>query len=209
MSLLLFLLKVVGVSLPAVLWPGPITAAAVAMGHRRRYAGAFIGLGHAIIELPLMILIMLGMDKLLKSTRTQMVIGLAGGAVLLVMAIRMLTNLKTADDPKAEHAKAKPVLTGLILSVSNPYFLLWWATVGLTLATGARQLGIWAFGLFAVVHWLCDCVWLQTLSWASFKGTRVLGPHSQRIVLLICALTLLAFGAYFIYSALSEFSRLF
>lgn len=88
-----------------------------------------------------------------------------------------------------------------MLSAGNPYFLFWWATVGLALATTATGMGIWAFALFAVVHWLCDFVWLGALSWASFKGTGLFGASIQRIVLVICAVALFFFGLFFIYNA--------
>ena len=182
--MLLFLIQVVVISLSGVMAPGPVTAAAIATGSRNRYAGTLIAIGHGIIEFPLMILIILGMSRIFEAARTQIVIGLAGGTFLLIMAIQMLISSKTVENPQSRVRKEKPILTGLILSAGNPYFLLWWATVGLTLATGAAQLGIWAFALFAIVHWLCDCIWLQTLSWASFKGSILLGPRGQRIVLL-------------------------
>ncbi len=201
MSLLFFLIQVVVISLSGVMAPGPVTAAAVAMGTRSRWAGTLIAIGHGIIEFPLMILIMLGMDKLLKSTNAKIIIGLAGGVFLVIMAIQMLRNLRSAEKEQAKVTKSTPVLAGVILSVGNPYFLLWWATIGLALATTAKGFGIWAFGLFAVVHWLCDFVWLGVLSWASFKGSGLLGPRSQRIVLLICSVFLLVFGVVFIYNA--------
>ena len=201
MALLFFLFQVIAVSLSGVMAPGPVTAAAIAMGSRNRYAGILIAFGHGIIEFPLMILIMLGMSKMLKSTAIQIAIGLAGGLFLLVLAVKMMTNLKTISNSQDKPVSDKPLLAGVILSAGNPYFLLWWATVGLALVTTATRLGIWAFALFAVVHWLCDCVWLQALSWASFKGSVLLGPHSQRIVLQICSLALLVFGLFFIYNA--------
>ncbi len=181
--------------------PGPVTAAAVAMGTRSRYAGALIAVGHGIIEFPLMILIVLGMDKLLKSANAKIVIGLAGGVFLLRMAIQMLRNLRSAEKEQAKVAKSAPVLAGIILSAGNPYFLLWWATIGLALATTATGIGIWAFVLFAIVHWLCDLVWLSALSWASFKGSVLLGPRGMRIVLMICSAALLVFGVVFIYTS--------
>lgn len=208
MSLLLFLIQVVIISLSGVMAPGPVTAAAIVMGARSRYAGLALAVGHAIIEFPLMILIILGLSRIFESAKTQIVIGLAGGTFLLIMAIQMLVNLRKANEPETKHTKTKPVLTGLILSAGNPYFLLWWATVGLTLATGARQLGIWAFALFAIVHWLCDCIWLQALSWASFKGTKLLGGKSQRIILMICSAVILFFGLFFIYNATANLIKM-
>jgi len=207
-SLLLFLVQVVVISLSGVMAPGPVTAAAIATGSRNRYAGTFIALGHGIIEFPLMILIILGMGKILESTKTQIVIGLAGGIFLLIMAGQMLIGLKTTENPQSPARKEKPILTGLILSAGNPYFLVWWATIGLTLATGARQLGIWAFALFAIVHWLCDCIWLQALSWASFKGASLLGPRRQRIILMICSAALFFFGLFFLYNAADNLIRM-
>ncbi len=92
-----------------------------------------------------------------------------------------------------------PLTAGVVLSAGNPYFLLWWATAGLTLITTARtNFGIWAFVLLALVHWSCDLVWLTALSWASFKGSVLLGPKSQRIVLAVCAAAMAGFGLYFI-----------
>jgi len=207
-NLPLFLIQVVIISLSGAMAPGPVTTAAIAMGSRSRHAGSLIVLGHAIIEFPIMLLIILGMDKLLKSNNIQIAIGLAGGIFLLIMAIKMLTNLNALQNQQDKTSKHKPILTGLILSAGNPYFILWWATVGLTLATTAGQLGIWAFALFVIFHWLTDLVWLQALSWASFKGTKLLGQKSQRIVLIICSIALLLFGLFFIYNSASSLIKL-
>ena len=201
MSLLFFIIEVVVISLSGVMAPGPVTAAAIGMGTRSRYAGPLIAVGHGVVEFPLMILIVLGVGRILKLPTAQIVIGLAGGIFLLIMAIQMLKSLRSAEEQQAQVTKSAPVLAGIILSAGNPYFLLWWATVGLALVTTATRLGIWAFALFAVVHWLCDCVWLQALSWASFKGSALLGHRSQRAILQICSLALLAFGLFFIYNA--------
>lgn len=208
MSLLLFLIQVVIISLSGAMAPGPVTTAAIAMGSRSRHAGALIVLGHAIIEFPVMLLIILGMAKILQSPKTQIAIGLAGGTFLLLMAIHMLKSITKTQILTDKTGKQKPILTGIILSAGNPYFILWWATVGLTLATTAGSLGIWAFILFVIVHWLIDLVWLQALSWASFKGTKLLGQKSQRIVLIICSIALLLFGLFFIYNSTSSLIKL-
>jgi threonine/homoserine/homoserine lactone efflux protein len=93
-------------------------------------------------------------------------------------------------------------MTGLILSASNPYFLLWWATVGLNLAKDAAGLGYIAIILFAMVHSLCDMGWLEILSFTSYKGTKFLNEKSQRIVLGVCAAAIIFFGIYFILKSL-------
>ncbi len=209
MTLLFFLIEVVVISLSGVMAPGPVTAAAIGMGTRSRYAGALIAVGHGIVEFPLMILIVLGMGRILKLPAAQIVIGLAGGIFLLIIAIQMLRSLRSAEKQQAQVTKSAPVLAGIILSAGNPYFLLWWATIGLALATTATGIGTWAFVVFAIVHWLCDLVWLSALSWASFKGSVLLGPRGLRIVLMICSAALFAFGLFFIYNAAKILLRRF
>ena len=201
MELVLFLIEVVVISLSGVMAPGPVTAAAIGMGTRSRYAGPLIAVGHGVVEFPLMILIVLGVGRILKLPTAQIVIGLAGGIFLLIMAIQMLKSLRSAEKQQAQVTKSAPVLAGIILSAGNPYFLLWWATIGLALATTATGIGIWAFALFAIIHWLCDLIWLSALSWASFKGSVLLGPRGMQIVLMICSAALFVFGLFFIYNA--------
>jgi len=201
MELVWFLVRVVGVSLSGVMMPGPVTAAAVVMGVRNRWAGALMAIGHGIIEFPLIVLITLGMKEIIESTPVKIIIGLAGGTFLIIMAVQMLRNPESANKPQVTVSKSAPLLAGVILSGGNPYFFVWWATVGLALATTATGLGVWAFVLFAIVHWLCDLVWLEALSWASFKGSVLLNPRRQRIVLVVCAIVLLGFGALFITGA--------
>jgi threonine/homoserine/homoserine lactone efflux protein len=116
-----------------------MTAAAIAMGARNRFAGALMAVGHGIIEFPLMILITLGIDKILKSATTKIVIGFAGGVFLVIMAIRMLRSLRSAEQQEVKVTKSGPVVAGIVLSGGNPLFLVWWATVGLNLAVGEFQ----------------------------------------------------------------------
>jgi threonine/homoserine/homoserine lactone efflux protein len=182
--------------------PGAVTAAAIAQGARRRWAGALMAIGHGIVEIPLIFLIMLGLGVLFQANGFKIGVGLFGGAFLIWMGIGMLRAVGKVDSEPGSVGRAGPLMTGLILSISNPYFLLWWATVGLNLTLEARDLGWIAFLLFAIVHWLCDLVWLTILSLGSFHGTNILGARQERIVLYVCGVALAAFGALFIYRAL-------
>jgi len=197
-----FLATVVLISLSGVMAPGPITAATIALGARSRYAGLLIAIGHGLIEVPLIFLITLGLGKFLEFKNVRIIIASAGAAFLIWMALGMLKNLKE-QDPTAKYKNSSPLVAGMILSASNPYLLVWWATVGLTLIAKARLLGITAFALFAVVHWLCDLLWLNALAWASFKGTHLLSGKLQRVVLCFCAAALICFGVKFIHDASS------
>ena len=184
--------------------PGSVTAATIAHSTRTKHAGALIALGHGAFEMPLIFLIMLGLDVFLQDERVKICIGLAGGAFLVWMGVSMLADGRKGSEGEAKKKEdgAGPVLTGFVLSMTNPYFLLWWATVGLSLAIKAKSLGVMAFVLFAVVHWMCDFVWLEFLSVATNKGADVLGRRGQKVILDICSVALILFGCYFMFDAI-------
>ena len=201
MALGLFLIQVFIISISGAMQPGPVTATAITMGTRNRWAGSLLAVGHGIVEFPLMVLIIFGLGTIFQKTSAQIVIGVAGGLALLYMAYGMF---KTVSHPVAvgEGArKDKPILAGIIFTVSNPYFLIWWATVGLGLATNATKFGLYAFVLFAIVHWLVDFMWVTALSFASFHGTTLFGQKVQRRVMQVCAGAMLFFGLFFLYKA--------
>ena len=201
-TLLIFLGEVFVISLTGALQPGPVTATAITIGTHNRWAGVLLALGHGIIEFPLIVVIVMGMGKYFQIPKVQIAIGLAGGAFLILMGVQTYLGLKAGPDNKPKALHGKPILAGIILTGSNPYFLLWWATVGLALANQApAEWGIWAFVFFALTHWFVDLVWLHLLSWASFKGSVLLGRHGLKIVLAFCATALFGFGIFFIYNA--------
>jgi len=201
-----FLLKVVVISLSGVMAPGPMTAATLAAGARRRHAGLGLAVGHGIVEFPLMILLVAGASVWLKMPAFQLAIGLVGGVVLLVLGGQMLARVRHPPTVAATAHPAGPVWTGIVLTGGNPYFLLWWATVGLTLATQASSLGVWAFVVFAITHWLCDLLWLEVLSNASFKGVKVLGPRTLPAIQGVCGAAMAVFGGWFLWDAVRGLS---
>lgn len=206
-ELLVFLGQAAVISLSGAMAPGPVSATALATGTRSRHAGAQMALGHGVVEVPLIVLIVLGAGVLLEKPGVRVGIGFAGGIMLAAMGARMLLATRGCAGGAAQGRDCLPFFAGAALSVSNPYFFIWWATVGLALATRAKGLGIFAFVLFAAVHWLCDLVWLESLSMASFKGSRLLGGRLERVILAVCGAALLLFGAVFVRDATREALR--
>ena len=197
-----FLVKAVAISLSGVMAPGPMTVATMVAGTRRRHAGVWIALGHAVIEIPLIIVIVAGAAVLLRSNGFRAGVGVVGGGFLLLLGAQLLMSLDTViSRSEAPAGRRHPFWTGVVLTGGNPYFLLWWATIGLSLTAQAADLGVTAFALFALVHWLCDLVWLEALSLASFKGSTLLAGRGQKVVLGICSAVLIGFGCLFLYDA--------
>jgi threonine/homoserine/homoserine lactone efflux protein len=199
--LLGFLLKVVAISLSGVMAPGPVTTATLAAGARSRHAGAWIATGHGVVEFPLIFLMAAGVGAMLNVHGVKTGIGIAGGLFLLFMGGRLLLTLPTIGNGSVAGTERLPLLTGVILTGANPYFLVWWATVGLAMVTQSMTFGLLGLGLFAVIHWLCDLVWLEVLSQAAFHGSQLFGRRAQQVVFVLCGVTLLTFGAKFLCDA--------
>jgi len=202
MELYAFLLKTILISLSGVMAPGAVTAATIAQGTQKRWAGTLISVGHGIIEIPLIFLLMVGLHLFFENPIVKTIIGLVGGAFLLWMGYGLLKEINKPDSDPQNLYTAGPVATGFILSATNPYFLFWWATVGLNLALGAKELGLTALVLFAIVHWLCDLVWLTILAMAAFHGANLLSQRNQKWILGFCGVALAVFGVHFIWDAL-------
>ena len=200
MLLSTFLLEAVLISLSGVMAPGPITAVTVSKGTKSPHAGAIIALGHGIVEIPLMILILYGFGEILKILYIKAIIGLLGGLFLLKMGLDLLKGIKQAkiDSSNDPHS---PLMAGIILSLANPYFLIWWATIGSILIFRSITFGLLGFAIFMVLHWSCDFFWCYFLSALSFKGGQFFGKKLQQVLFLICGIFLLFFSSKFIYDA--------
>ena len=204
-ELTLFLIQTVIISLSGVMAPGAITAATIAQGTRNRWAGVLISIGHGIVEIPLIFALMLGLHLFFEMDAVKICIGIAGGIFLVWMGTGILRQIQNTQAKQNNNFKSNSTVTGIILSATNPYFLLWWATVGLNLALGAKELGIFALVIFAIIHWMCDLVWLSILSFAAFytnKGAGLFSRHFEKGILIFCGTALLVFGFKFMVDAL-------
>jgi len=195
-----FLLEAILISLSGVIAPGPVTAVTVSKGSKSPHAGAIIALGHGIVEIPLMILILYGFGDILKITYVKAIIGLFGGLFLLKMGLGLLKGIKRAQIDSS-NGPSSPLMAGIILTLANPYFLIWMATIGSILIFRSYTFGLRGFAMFMIGHWSCDFLWLYFLSALSFKGGQFFGKRLQQVLFLICGVFLLFFSAKFIYDA--------
>ena len=204
MLLSAFLIEAVLISLSGVMAPGPITAVTLSKGTKSPHAGAIIALGHGIVEIPLMILILYGFGEILKIPYIKAIIGLLGGLFLLKMGLDLIQGIKQAKiDPSND--PHSPLMAGIILSLANPYFLIWWATIGSILIFRSITFGLLGFVIFMILHWFCDFFWCYFLSALSFKGGQFFGKRLQQVLFAICGVFLLFFSAKFIFDAMKIF----
>jgi threonine/homoserine/homoserine lactone efflux protein len=199
MSFLEFLAGALIISLSGVMAPGPLTAVTVGKGGETPHAGALVAVGHGIVEFPLMIAIFFGFGFLFNLPYIKPAIGIAGGIYLLFMAVGMFKSVK--NDIAIKNDRHSPLFSGMMLSVGNPYFLIWWATAGATLVMQSAEFGIAGLLIFMFLHWSCDLTWSWSLSALSFKGGRFFGRSFQKIVFAVSGLLLVGFSGKFVYDA--------
>jgi len=183
-----------------VMSPGPITAATVGAGTKSPHAGVMVAFGHGIVEFPLMALIYFGLGDMLKIDSVRASVLSLGGIFLLFMGVDMFLRAWKATEIQNDNSR-KPLTTGIMLSLGNAYFLIWWATVGASLLSKAVVFGLAGVMIFAFVHWSCDFVWFYILSAASYKGGSVFGLKFQKIVFAVCGAFLIVFGFLFLFDA--------
>ena len=203
LSLGQFLLIAVGISLTGVMLPGPMTAATIAKGYSDRHAGAWIAAGHAVIEIPLIAVIAaiyFGSGRLINSPRIETVIYLVGGLMLLYLGFRMFRATSKASGALSG-LPASSLVTGIVITWSNPAFYIWWATAGAVLVTGAAKFGLAGVILLTIVHLPCDFAWSEFLSVGTFGSRRWWTQKVQKVVFSVCASILAGFGVWFCVSA--------
>jgi len=203
-NLSLFLLSAAGVSLTGVMLPGPMTAATIAKGYSDKHAGAWIAAGHAVIEVPLIAVIYaviyFGFEHFIDSPQLERGIYLAGGLMLLYLGVRMFRATGEVTDAVGG-LPASSLLTGIVITGTNPAFYIWWATVGTALVIGAAKFGLAGVILFTIVHLPCDLAWSEFLSVSTYESRRWWTQKVRRIVFSVCALVLAGFGVWFCLSA--------
>lgn len=201
------------VALSGALMPGPLFTLTITESVRRGCrAGPLLMIGHAVLELAVVAAVVLGLGPFLKKPSVMGTIALLGGGFLLWMgmdmvhsAARLTLNLH-ASAPGASSGR-HPVLLGVLASLSNPYWTLWWATIGLGYMVAAMKAGPWGVGVFFLGHIAADFAWYSLVSFGVTKGTRFMGDRSYQWVLRACGVFLVGFGAWFLWSAKGFLSR--
>lgn len=201
MSLLAYYGLVVSISLSGVMAPGPITAVTLVRGRRDPLAGLWINTGHAIAEIPLILALLMGLQPFLQSKSVYALISFVGGIVMLWMGMGLIRHRtdRTHNRDTASEQRG-PIREGAAITALNPYWFLWWLTIGSGLLARGRMFNDYTvlFGM-VILHLACDFIWGTFLSFAINRGERILLPRIWRFIETICGGALLLFGGAFLY----------
>lgn len=195
-----FALIVIGISASGVMAPGPLFAANVSYGLKQgARSGIKMAIGHTIVELPLVILLGIGAFSFKTFPEFRIIISIFGAITLFVFAgLQIRTVLKNKEI--SNKSEKGPLLTGIIFSALNPFFVIWWLTIGFKLISDAML--IWAFGgiliMFGLHIWM-DFVWLGTISFLASKSKKIISNRNYKIIMIVLSGMLIYFGITFLH----------
>lgn len=199
------------VTLSGALSPGPLTAICFSEGVRAgRWSGAGLAIGHGLVEFPLVLAIAYGLSRWLQQPLVNGIVALFGAGVLLWMGYGLVTGVlrRQMSLDAATSAKAPAMLKfghvpgGMALTLTNPYWSLWWASLGAAYVarTTAISPGLSSVTGLWFTHWLIDLAWLGGLAFLAATGRGFITDRIYRGVLLVCGLFVSGFGMYFLWS---------
>ncbi|PLX84723.1 MAG: lysine transporter LysE [Desulfuromonas sp.] len=171
--------------LSGAMMPGPLLTVTVTETVRRgMWAGPLLMAGHALLEGALVLLLFFGLADLVQDGSAFSVIALAGGGMLLWMGYGMLRSLPTLrlELVGEEGSGLHPLAAGAVVSLANPYFTLWWATVGMGYLAVAHKAGPAGVAVFYLFHILADFVWYTFVAGTVSFGRRFLSDRGYRIL---------------------------
>ena len=201
-SLAEFAVTVVAVSASGVMAPGPLFAANVAYGARGGWkSGIRMAYGHTAVEAPLVVLIGLGAVSLAAFPQVREYVSILGAISLFVFA-GLQVRSALGRIPPAHPGGRGPVFVGAALSALNPFFIVWWLTVGFKLVTDA--VALYSLAGIAVVfgfHIWMDYAWLGSVGYLSRRGRSVLSARNYRIFMVALSGILVYFGMRFLAGA--------
>jgi threonine/homoserine/homoserine lactone efflux protein len=205
--LLFFTAFVIGLS--GAMMPGPVLAVNIAQTPRSGMkTGPILVGGHAIAEGVVVVLLSLGLAAIVEYKIISNTIGLIGGVALLIMATGMIieifkskTNFSSSIDQPRKTRRL--VLDGIVTSLSNPYWFVWWATTGSAFLIKSLKFGYIGPATFYFGHILSDLAWYSLVSFLVWKGRKLISGLGYNILIGICALFLVYLGVVFIYDGIS------
>jgi threonine/homoserine/homoserine lactone efflux protein len=190
------------IGLTGALAPGPTLVATINASLAGNWtAGLKVSLGHIIIETGIFFLIILGLASI--ATPYTMAIAVIGGIALIVFGAMTITGSRTASLSAAPaQALTNPYMAGFLTSAANPYFWIWWLSVGSALLISSLEGGLLLALVFMIGHWGADTAWFTFVSTSVAKGKTILSDRTYHRVMAACGIFLIIFGLYYLSGAL-------
>jgi len=186
------------IGLTGALAPGPTLVATINASIAGDWTtGLKVSLGHVIVELFLVILILLGVATV-ALPYTSTIAGIGGIALVAFGALTIAGSRKATLGNSQVQTVANPYMAGLVTSAANPYFWIWWLSIGSAMVIAGLQGGLVLVGALMIGHWSADTVWLTLVSTGVSKGRTIVSDTAYQKIMILCGIFLMLFGMYYL-----------
>ncbi|MDD1696689.1 MAG: LysE family translocator [Methanoregula sp.] len=186
------------IGLTGALAPGPTLVATINASMNGDWTtGLKVSLGHIIVELFLVVLIILGLATV-ALPYSSAIAGIGGVALIAFGIITIAGSRKASMITPHVQTVANPYMAGLVTSAANPYFWIWWLSIGSALVIAGLEGGLALAGAFMLGHWTADIAWYTLVSTGVSKGRTIISDSAYQKVMGICGIFLILFGVYYL-----------
>ena len=195
-----FAVMVIAISSSGVMSPGPLFAANIVYGLKEgKMSGLKIAMGHTIVELPLIVMLGIGTISLEIFPDYRVLITLIGAIGLFGFAGFQIKSILSKNVRTKRNPSKNPFLAGIFLSALNPFFLIWWLTIGIILIRESIELwGITGILILFLFHIWMDYVWLFAVAAFASKAKNILSNKNYKIIIISLSVLLIYFGIDFL-----------
>ncbi|MGQ9460483.1 MAG: LysE family transporter [Candidatus Bathyarchaeaceae archaeon] len=195
------------VTASGALAPGPLFFATISHGTRVGARSGFVfSVGHTLVEFTLVMLLASGLLTVAGEPTVKLVVGVAGGIVLLAFGIMQIHGSLTSKFSELKSGGVTSrnlLLIGLAFTGLNPFFIVWWLTVGAQLILMSLEFAALAGVVFMYVcHVWMDYAWLTVVAYFAKMGTSVVEFKWYRLIMAVFGAVLVYFGLTFLISSL-------
>ena len=198
--ILSFAVMVIAISASGVMSPGPLFTANIVYGLKEgKIAGLKIAMGHTVVEFPLIVFLGLGTISLETFPEYRILITVIGAIGLFVFAGLQIKSIFGKDFRNKTNSNKNSFLAGIFLSALNPFFIIWWLTIGIVLIT--ESIALWGFSgilILFIFHIWMDYVWLFAVAGFASKAKNILSNNNYKILIAGLSILLVYFGIQFL-----------
>ena len=194
MTLLAIWISIFLISFSGAMMPGPVLSVTISGASEKGFrAGPLVVLGHGLVELILVIALASGMSQWVGGSIFTKTVAIVGGLVLFWMGIAMVMSVRGQSarlDLSGRRRKRTlgPVLMGGLATLSNPYWYLWWATIGMLYMVQALRFRTAGLVTFFSGHILSDLVWYSLVAFGIAFGRHFFSDRVYRGLILACGM---------------------
>jgi threonine/homoserine/homoserine lactone efflux protein len=201
--------------------PGPLLTVTISESAKKGFwVGPKMIAGHAILEIALLILLLSGFGPFLNNNIIIGIIGIFGTIVLSFISVGMFLSVKKINEEslfgtnkKDEKKFSNDIIAGIIMSIANPFWTIWWLTIGLGYISFSQEFGFKGIAFFFTGHILADFLWYSVVSFliSNFlisEKRKMLSIQIYKIIMIVCGVVLTAFSAWFGYTGIARLANI-